>query len=265
LTDSKEKLQSFIDNLVNLGHVEYVPELEEYVYVGSTIKLQKEVQGGFVKIVDGMGNDATVVNSARVSFGNMIHEIKEKDLKLIDYLAKNNHTSPFRHCYVQFHIKAPEFVARQWYKHVVGSEYSFKDQPWNEISGRYVKLDHEFWEPEKFRIQSESNKQASVAGSQVDDNEGAVKIYKDQIASMFDAYEKLLAAGVAKEQARAILPLSFMTEWYWTASLQTIAHFVNLRDHSHAQIEIRDFAVEIDQMMYTILPNTWKALRNKSE
>ena len=258
-------LEQLAGRLMEAGYIDYVPELNEYIYVGPTIKLQREVQGGFVRIVDVMGNDATVVNSARVSFGNMIHEIRDKDLKLIDYLANNGHTSPFRHCYVQFHVKAPEFVARQWYKHVVGSEYSFKDQPWNEISGRYVKLEHEFWEPEEFRIQSESNKQASIAGSQIDGNEEAIKLYKDQIASMFDTYEKLLATGVAKEQARVILPLSFMTEWYWTASLQTIAHFVNLRDHTHAQIEIRDFAVEIDEMMYKILPNTWKALRNKSK
>lgn len=144
-------LEQLAGRLMEAGYIDYVPELEEYIYVGPQIKLKKDIGQGFVKIVDVMGNDATVVNSARVSFGNMIHEIRAQDLKLIDYLAKHKHTSPFRHCYVQFHVKAPEFVARQWYKHIVGGEYSFKDQPWNEISGRYVQFDHEFWQPEGFR------------------------------------------------------------------------------------------------------------------
>ena len=119
---------------------------------------------GFIEVVDSLGNDLTVVNSARVSFGKRKEKWDKSDERLVRYLAKHKHYSPFRHLQVQFHIKAPEFVMRQWYKHVVGiettSNSSTKDHAWNEISGRYVEYD-EFYEPTIYRKQSDDNKQAS--------------------------------------------------------------------------------------------------------
>lgn len=119
---------------------------------------------GFIEIIDHIGSDLTVVNSARVSFGKRKSQYDENDRKLVKYLAKHKHWSPFRHLVVQFHIKAPEFVMRQWYKHVVGietsSSYPTKDHAWNEISGRYVPV-KDFYRPSNWRKQSDNNKQAS--------------------------------------------------------------------------------------------------------
>jgi thymidylate synthase (FAD) len=259
-------LEALAGRLMTAGYFDFIPELEEYIYTGPQIKLEKKISNGFVKIVDLLGNDATVVNSARVSFGKNIQEIRDKDKKLLDYLAKHKHTSPFRHCYVQLHIKAPELVARQWYKHIVGGEYSFKDQPWNEISGRYVEFDQEFWIPNEIRPQSKDNKQASEIGTTIEQNEEAVELFKNSIDDSYTAYEKLLKLGASKEQARGVLPISFYTEWYWTASLQTLSHFVNLRDHEGAQWEIREYAIELDYLLQQVLPYSWKALRrNENE
>lgn len=119
---------------------------------------------GFIQVIDKLGDDLTVVNSARVSFGKRKEKYDDNDRKLVKYLAKNKHWSPFRHMLVQFHVKAPEFVMRQWYKHVVGiettSSSSAKDHAWNEISGRYVPVT-DFYTPDNWRKQSEDNKQAS--------------------------------------------------------------------------------------------------------
>ena len=126
---------------------------------------EKVLDKGFIEVIDHLGNDLTVSNSARVSFGKRKDKYDKSDERLVRYLAKNKHYSPFRHLMVQFHIKAPEFVMRQWYKHVVGAEttssYSTKDHAWNEISGRYVPVE-EYYIPENWRQQSEDSKQASV-------------------------------------------------------------------------------------------------------
>ena len=123
----------------------------------------KVLDKGFIEVIDTLGDDLTVVNSARVSFGKRKTKWDKGDERLVRYLAKHKHHSPFRHLQIQFHIKAPEFVMRQWYKHVVGiettSNSSTKDHAWNEISGRYVEYD-EFYQPEVYRKQSEDNKQA---------------------------------------------------------------------------------------------------------
>ena len=124
----------------------------------------KVLDKGFIEVIDSLGNDLTVVNSARVSFGKRKEKWDKSDERLVRYLAKHKHFSPFRHLQVQFHIKAPEFVMRQWYKHVVGiettSNSSAKDHAWNEISGRYVPVE-DYYIPSVFRKQSEDNKQAS--------------------------------------------------------------------------------------------------------
>lgn len=212
---------------------------------------------GFIQVIDKLGSDLTVVNSARVSFGKRKEIFDDNDRKLVRYLAKHKHWSPFRHLMVQFHVKAPEFVMRQWYKHVVGietsSSSSVKDHAWNEISGRYVPVT-DFYHPSNWRKQSENNKQASEGS--IEDQAGARKIFDEAMSDIISAYEKLLQLGVAKEQARMILPLNQYTEVYWTASFQAIMNFIELRDEDTAQWEIREYAKAMKELMLGIYPET---------
>ena len=210
---------------------------------------------GFIEVVDSLGNDLTVVNSARVSFGKRKEKFDKSDERLVRYLAKYKHYSPFRHLQVQFHIKAPEFVMRQWYKHVVGiettSNSATKDHAWNEISGRYVVVE-DFYTPEVFRQQSEDNKQATEGAVE---NQSAAKHHWEQ--AMFHAkeqYQKLLDMGVGKEQARAILPLNQYTEVYWTASFQAVMNFIELRNEKTSQWEIQEYAKVMLNLMKETFP-----------
>lgn len=222
--------------------------------------MKKEIlDKGFIEVVDKLGSDLTVVNSARVSFGKRKTKFEDKDKILVQYLAENKHWSPFRHIIVQFHVKAPEFVMRQWYKHVVGietsSSYPTKDHAWNEISGRYVPV-QDFYFPEKWRKQSEDNKQASEG--EIPEQETARNILNETMDYLNLQYNKLLELGVAKEQARIILPLNQFTEVYWTASFQAIMNFISLRDDTHAQWEIREYAIAMKEFMIELFPETTK-------
>jgi len=214
---------------------------------------------GFIEVVDSLGNDLTVVNSARVSFGKRKETFDKSDEKLVRYLAKYKHYSPFRHLQVQFHIKAPEFVMRQWYKHVVGiettSNSSTKDHAWNEISGRYVAYD-EFYEPTTYRKQSDDNKQASEGEFEGDEIRAADTNWKQAHNISLSAYNNLIKMGMAKEQARCILPLTLYTEIYWTASFQAIMNFIELRDEKTAQIEIQKYAQSMKKLMLKVYPKT---------
>jgi len=212
---------------------------------------------GFVEVVDSLGSDLTVVNSARVSFGKRKTTYDDVDRVLVEFLAENKHWSPFRHLVVQYHVKAPEFVMRQWYKHVIGIETSSssftKDHAWNEISGRYVPV-NDFYEPVNWRKQSKDNRQASEGS--IDDQISASEVFQKTMSSLIDSYNKLLDLGVAKEQARIMLPLNQYTEVYWTASFQAIMNFIDLRDEPSAQWEIREYAKVIKDMMLKIYPKT---------
>ncbi len=191
---------------------------------------------GFVRLVDAMGSDLSVVNAARVSFGKRKETFEEGDKKLIKYLATHEHTSPFRHAYVQFHVKAPIFVFRQWMKHQVGCS-------WNEISGRYVEFaDEEYFVPATFRQQAKVNKQGSEGEIEEGNREAAMKAYLDACRESVAQYKKMLELGVCREQARCVLPLGLYSEVYWTTSLQAVAHFIRLRSESHAQWEIQEYA-----------------------
>ena len=217
----------------------------------------KVLDKGFIEVVDSLGNDLTVVNSARVSFGKRKKYWDKSDERLVRYLAKYKHYSPFRHLQVQFHIKAPEFVMRQWYKHVVGiettSNSSTKDHAWNEISGRYVEYD-EFYEPTIYRKQSEDNKQASEGQFEGDDIKDVEGHWTRAHNMSLTAYENLIDAGMAKEQARCILPLTLYTEVYWTASFQAIMNFIELRNEKTAQIEIQEYAKVLLELMHETFP-----------
>jgi thymidylate synthase (FAD) len=203
--------------------------------------------------IDHMGNDLTVANAARVSFGKTSEmeddpwgppKLKAKDDKLIRYLAKHKHISPFGHCFASFHVKAPIFVARQLVKH--------KFLRWNEISRRYVDDEPEFYMPTVWRGRSADKKQGS---------EGEVK-YEGPLGNynQLDIYKELLRVGIAPEQARMVLPQSTMTEWYWSGSLDAFSDMCNLRCKPDTQAETREVADQIDRKMLELFPVSWDAL-----
>ena len=208
-----------------------------------------------VTYIDHMGSDLTVANAARVSFGKTSEmeddpwgppRLKKKDDRLIRYLAKHKHISPFGHCFASFHVKAPIFVARQLVKH--------KFLRWNEISRRYVDDEPEFYVPDVWRGRSADKKQGS---------EGVVNLELPLLAAHVTAvqqYEELLDAGVAPEQARMVLPQSTMTEWYWSGSLDAFADMCRLRITPDTQYESRQVALGVDKIMLRIFPVSWEAL-----
>ena len=195
--------------------------------------------------VDRIGSDLTVVNAARVSFGKKATTMKESDEKLIKYLAKEGHTSPFGHCFASFHVKAPIFVARQLVKH--------KFLRWNEISRRYVDDEPEFYVPDTWRGRAENKKQGS---------EGIVQYEPDSNLwwSPLEMYDDMLHKGVCPEQARMVLPQSTMTEWYWSGSLDAFADMCLLRLDEHSQYESRLVAKQIDEYMSEWYPISWREL-----
>ena len=207
-----------------------------------------------VTYIDHMGTDLTVTNAARVSFGKTSEMednmwgppyLKDKDAKLIRYLANHKHISPFGHCFASFHIKAPIFVARQLVKH--------KFLRWNEISRRYVDDEPEFYQPDVWRGRSEDKKQGS---------DGVVDVGKigDISLASKTLYNSLLDRGVCPEQARMVLPQSTMTEWYWSGSLDAFADMCNLRCKPDTQAETRVVAQQINRKMIEIFPVSWDAL-----
>jgi thymidylate synthase (FAD) len=225
-----------------------------------------------VELLDHMGSDLSVVNAARVSFakessferiedgGNWIGEkLSDGDTKLINYLAKHNHWTPFGHASLQFRIKAPIFVARQLVKHQVGLV-------WNEVSRRYVDEEPEFWFPEVWRSRPEGSvKQGS--GSEVVtkiefgyyDYDIAV-ITKNTLSPVVALYNSMIDQGVAPEQARMILPQNMMTEWWWSGSLAAFVRVCKLRLDPHAQAETREIAEQINNLAEPLFPVAWKAL-----
>jgi len=208
----------------------------------------------FVKLIDSMGTDLSVVNAARVSFGKRKEEFTEGDEKLIKYLAEHGHWSPFAHCSAQFHIKAPVFVARQLVKHQVGLS-------WNEISRRYVDTEVEFYEVDKWRGKSKDKKQGSEGT--LEDKHGVCQWSKTKIENTaLESYKGLLSQGVAPEQARMVLPQSMMTEWYWSGTLYAFARVCNLRCALDAQYETRIVANLINEECGKLFPISWTELRN---
>ena len=224
--------------------------------------------------IDHMGSDLTVANAARVSFGKTSEmeddpwgppRLKKKDDKLIRYLAKHKHISPFGHCFASFHVKAPIFVARQLVKH--------KFLRWNEISRRYVDDEPEFYVPDVWRGRSEDKKQGSDGLVYLGRNpyepycedweidEGRYGFNGVSLA----VYKDMISKGVAPEQARMVLPQSTMTEWYWSGSLDAFADMCNLRCKSDTQAETREVAKQIDHKMIELFPVAWDALTEDEE
>lgn len=232
-----------------------------------------------VELLDHMGSDLTVVNAARVSFdkesewhycsgvdgqycddrcereGIACPTLSEKDAKLIRYLAKHNHWTPFGHCYATFRIKAPIFVARQLGKHQVGLV-------WNEVSRRYVDSEPEFYVPDYWRKRAENVKQGSSDEAAYDQqrNVWSLNSYDYVMDKCHDLYKDLLADGVCPEQARMVLPQSMLTEWWWSGSLAAFARVCKLRLDPHTQKETRDVAAMIDAELAKVFPVSWEAL-----
>ena len=208
-----------------------------------------------VFLIDHMGSDLTVVNAARVSFGKKKTEFTDGDAKLIKYLADHNHWSPFGHCSVQFHIKAPVFVARQLVKHQIGLT-------WNEISRRYVDFPPEFYDVDVWRGRPVNKKQGSSENTiewvNRDRRTDTLKSEVENIA--LKNYNTMIDAGVAPEQARMILPQSMMTEWYWSGTLYAFARVCNLRCSPDAQYESKEVADKIAFYCGREFPVSWKAL-----
>jgi thymidylate synthase (FAD) len=204
-----------------------------------------------VELVDSMGSDATVANVARVSFAKSVKTLQDQDVRLIKYLAKHGHWSPFAHCFVQFRIKAPIFVARQLVKHQVGLS-------WNEESRRYIDSEPEFYIPKVLRVRADNVKQGS-GGALRDSDCYVLHIRNNSVDSLLD-YNNLLQAGVAPEQARMVLPLNTMTEWIWSGSLMAFARVCQQRLDPHAQKECRDVAECIAGELETLFPHSFAAL-----
>ena len=216
-----------------------------------------------VTYIDHMGSDLSVVNAARVSFGkkstwyirhsksgeSMTPILNDPDKRLIKYLAKHKHMSPFGHCFASFHVKAPIFVARQLVKH--------KFLRWNEISRRYVDDKPEFYEPDEWRGRADDKKQGS-AGAVESVPVGALKVQGYCLA----AYQDLLSSGICPEQARMVLPQSTMTEWYWSGSLDAFADMCNLRCKPDTQLETRIVANKVSNFMSCSFPVSWEALKH---
>lgn len=188
------------------------------------------------ELINYFGNDLMVVNAARVSFGKNKIELDEKDIKLIQYLYSHKHTSVFRHPQLQFRLEMPLFVERQVFKHQVGISA-------NSISGRYIDFSDKYYQIEEFRKQSKDSKQGSAEALDEVDNEAASNVFNLAVEAAKQAYEDLLFLGVAKEQARAILPMCLETQCVWTGSLLAFFHLCNLRLKPDAQQETRDLVM----------------------
>ena len=230
-----------------------------------------------VNYIDHCGSDLTTVNAARVSFGKKsewelvslpetnrystfdpkVEKLSDRDTKLIKYLAKHKHISPFGHAFASFHIKAPIFVARQLVKH--------KFLRWNEISRRYVDNELEFYQPETWRRRSADKKQGSdntvsIDVTWYDRDDGYNSWPEDAWFIALEAYQKMLELGVAPEQARMVLPQSTMTEWYWSGSLDAFADMCRLRCKEDTQYESRLVADQVSTIMQDLYPVSWSAL-----
>lgn len=205
--------------------------------------------------IDHMGSDLSVVNAARVSFGKKHEEFMDKDVGLINFLAREGHLSPFNHTFITMHMKAPIFVARQLQKH----EY----MPWNEISRRYVDDEPELYWPEVWRGRPIDKKQGSSGTVEFDD-----KVFleiTDALRDIFNAYDTLLDENVAPEQARMILPQNTYTEWYWSGTLGAWTKMYNLRSKPDAQQETRELVLQCGKILENLYPVSFKALTNSED
>jgi thymidylate synthase (FAD) len=207
---------------------------------------------GFVALDGALATDLAVVNGARVSFNQEAQEMTDRDAGLIRFLMRERHGSPFEHGYFRFLVKAPLFVVREHHRHRAGHSY-------NEWSGRYSKMEPEFYVPEFVRTQV--GKPGAYSFEPVDDDtrERAREEIEENARRAFQSYERMLEQGVAKEVARAVLPLSTYTKYYWSCNPRSLMHFCGLRNHDAAQFEIRQYAAAAESFLERLMPVTHAA------
>lgn len=205
-----------------------------------------------VQLVDRMGDDCNIVNAARVSFNKKVDRITDKDIRLLNYLAKHGHWSPFAHTCISIRCEAPIFLARQLVKHEVGGN-------WNEVSRRYVSTTPSIYVPKCLHVSAENAKQG--CGCVHPSSETYLGKIERISEALVEAYGQLVEADVAPEEARMILPLNMNTTWIWTGSLYFFFRVYKQRIDSHAQLVAQDFAKQLDNLMGTLYPYAWKALK----
>jgi thymidylate synthase (FAD) len=218
-------------------------------------KTIKILDKGFVTLIDQMGNDRSAVRAARVSYGQEI-STDERDKKLINYLLKHSHFSPFEHISFTFHVKAPIFIVRQWFRHRIGMSP-------NEISRRYTsKQADEFYIPDHIRTPDKENKQGSIKIKNSELSQECINLIENAYMESYNIYNNLLNKGVAREMARMVLPVGQYTEFYLTTNLRALFHFFNLRADSHAQWEIQEYARAMAEIVKEICPWSFEAFIN---
>ena len=225
-----------------------VPALEDRLYLPVPC-----LDHGFVRVVDYMGDDAAIVQAARVSYGRGTKTV-HGDRGLIRYLMRHRHTTPFEMCELKLHVKLPIFVARQWIRHRTANV--------NEYSARYSVMDTEFYlpRPEDLAVQAIDNRQGRGEVLTEDEAAEVLHLLKRDAVQAFDSYQHLIEGpGLARELARIGLPLSAYTQWYWKVDLHNLLHFLSLRMDSHAQYEIRVFADAIGEVVADWVPLAWEA------
>ena len=217
---------------------------------------------GYVTLINVMGSDLSIVNDARVSYDKFSAELSQKDCKLIDYLISHNHTSPLRGSVLKFQVKAPLYIARQWWKHVIASSYIDGQNGWNEKSLRYSQIAiDDYYVPSELPLQDEKNKQGSMPNEVISGilRERLLNEYKRNVERSIDTYNRLLESGVSREVARGVLPSCVYTEFRWTVSLHALLHFLFLRLGSGAQSEIQLYAGALEDLAYDNFPYTMRS------
>lgn len=208
---------------------------------------------GFVRLDDAMADDLSVVNGARVSFARHKTEMDDSDAGLIRFLMRERHGTPFEHNSFRFHIRAPIFVAREWFRHRVGS--------FNEFSMRYAKATDDFYVPEPDDVRSQVGKPGAYSFEPVE--AGVAETTREEMRAVyeaaFSAYERLVELGVARELARSVLPVGAYTEFYWTVNARALMNFLSLRNSETAQREIRRYAEACEQFLAEKMPVTYAA------
>jgi thymidylate synthase (FAD) len=208
---------------------------------------------GFVRLDDAMADDLSVVNGARVSFARHKAEMDDSDAGLIRFLLRERHGTPFEHNSFRFHIRAPIFVAREWFRHRVGS--------FNEFSMRYAKATDDFYVPEPDDVRSQVGKPGAYSFEPVEP--GVAETTREEMRAVyeaaFSAYERLVELGVARELARSVLPVGAYTEFYWTVNARALMNFLSLRNSETAQREIRRYAEACEQFLAEKMPVTYAA------
>ena len=218
---------------------------------------------GYVKLADKMGSDLSIVNAARVSYDKESQEFSERDKKLLDFLIREEHTSPFRHATMTFEIYAPLFVARQWWKYAVASSNIDDQNGWNESSRRYITENEEFYipAPNAWRSKPDNSKQGSGAPIDIMKGKELSDLLEYYVETGTFAYNKALEMNVAPEIARLFLPAYAMyVRWRWTASLQAVVNFLQQRLPNDAQFEIREYAVAVKDIVKKSYPHTYSSL-----